>query len=323
MLSKESIASENKCETSVPEGDLVSVLIPAYNHEQYVQDTIRSIIAQTYKNIELLIVDDGSSDLTWEKINELKNECEARFVRVIFQRQENQGTCVTLNRLLEQTKGKYVFLIASDDIELPNGIQTLYGFLASNPDYSCALGDAYIIDSYSNICKVDEYQEMANDISKMQFDTLMESSKFFRKDIHFNEDCFITYANLIVSKFIPNGFLVKKIIFDKIGMYTQRAPLEDYWLFLQLSKYNKIKYIDIPLQCYRRHSSNTWSKSNLSRIKKMGYMTIFHELTEWNRKYFLVGSFVFVYYLIYRYLMLAYLLFILKWKLNIKDSSQG
>ena len=63
---------------------LVSVIIPAYNHERFVQQTIRSIIGQSYKNIELIIIDDGSTDSTWLKINELKKECEERFSRVVF-----------------------------------------------------------------------------------------------------------------------------------------------------------------------------------------------------------------------------------------------
>ena len=54
---------------------LVSVLIPAYDHEKYVQETIKSIINQTYQNIELIIVDDGSKDSTWQKIQEMREEC--------------------------------------------------------------------------------------------------------------------------------------------------------------------------------------------------------------------------------------------------------
>lgn len=68
---------------------LVSVLIPAYNHEKYVQGAIKSIINQTYQNIELIIVDDGSKGSTWQKIQELKEECEKRFVRVHFETKQN------------------------------------------------------------------------------------------------------------------------------------------------------------------------------------------------------------------------------------------
>ena len=58
---------------------LISVLIPAYNHENYIQDTIDSVIRQTYNNIELIILDDGSSDNTLAKIKEYESKCQKRF----------------------------------------------------------------------------------------------------------------------------------------------------------------------------------------------------------------------------------------------------
>lgn len=67
---------------------LISVLVPAYNHEQYIQETIRSVIGQSYKNIELIILDDGSSDKTLEKIKELESECNERFVRFEYSSQK-------------------------------------------------------------------------------------------------------------------------------------------------------------------------------------------------------------------------------------------
>ncbi len=80
--------------------DLVSVTISAYNHERYIEECIRSIIAQTYENIELLVIDDGSTDRTFEILQSLKPECEKRFVRVVFETQKNQGTKITGNKFL-------------------------------------------------------------------------------------------------------------------------------------------------------------------------------------------------------------------------------
>ena len=83
---------------------LVSVIIPAYNHEKYIQETIKSIINQTYYHIELIIINDGSKDTTWKKIQEMELECKNRFVTVYFATQENAGTCVTLNKLTAISK---------------------------------------------------------------------------------------------------------------------------------------------------------------------------------------------------------------------------
>ncbi len=63
---------------------LVTVVIPSYNHQNFVQDSIRSIIQQSYQNIELLVIDDGSSDQSIEKIKEMVEQCEERFVRFEF-----------------------------------------------------------------------------------------------------------------------------------------------------------------------------------------------------------------------------------------------
>ena len=69
---------------------LVSIVIPAYNHEKYIKETIKSLINQTYKNLELIVIDDGSTDSTFEKLQELKQECEERFVRVVFQKKKTK-----------------------------------------------------------------------------------------------------------------------------------------------------------------------------------------------------------------------------------------
>ena len=128
------------------ESPLVSVIIPVYNHEKYVQETIKSIINQTYKNIELLMLDDGSKDNSFAKTLELKEECEKRFVRVVMETKENEGTKATTNKLFELASGKYVYLIASDDLAKPNAIQKELEFLENNPDYVLAVGDDEVID---------------------------------------------------------------------------------------------------------------------------------------------------------------------------------
>ena len=71
--------------------ELVSVLIPAFNHEKYIQEAIISVINQSYENIELIVIDDGSADSTWNKIQELKLECEKRPADCFFHQKSIEG----------------------------------------------------------------------------------------------------------------------------------------------------------------------------------------------------------------------------------------
>lgn len=251
---------------------LVSVLIPAYNHENYIQETIESIINQTYPNIELIILDDGSKDKTWEKITELKPKCENRFVKIHFETKQNEGTCITLNKLLKLSSGEFVYIIASDDLTKPQAIEKEVKFLQDNPDYALAVGDNEYVDSMGKqIFRTPK--TFTSNIKNAKYKTVKEflSSKL---KIDFLSDDFGSYKTLYKENYIPNGYLIRKNIFETIGNFTKNAPLEDFWLMLQISKYKKMKYIDEILFSYRIHDTNT-----------IGNSTRMRELTTQTRNY--------------------------------------
>lgn len=251
---------------------LVSVLIPAYNHENYIQETIESIINQTYPNIELIILDDGSKDKTWEKITELKPKCENRFVKSHFETKQNEGTCITLNKLLKLSSGEFVYIIASDDLAKPQAIEKEVKFLQDNPDYALAVGDNEYVDSMGK--QIFRTQKaFTSNIKNAKYKTVKEflSSKL---KIDFLSDDFGSYKTLYKENYIPNGYLIRKNIFETIGNFTKNAPLEDFWLMLQISKYKKMKYIDEILFSYRIHDTNT-----------IGNSTRMRELTTQTRNY--------------------------------------
>lgn len=251
---------------------LVSVLIPAYNHENYIQETIESIITQTYPNIELIILDDGSKDKTWEKITELKPKCENRFVKIHFETKQNEGTCITLNKLLKLSSGEFVYIIASDDLAKPQAIEKEVKFLQDNPDYALAVGDNEYVDSMGKqIFRTPK--AFTSNIKNAKYKTVKEflSSKL---KIDFLSDDFGSYKTLYKENYIPNGYLIRKNIFETIGNFTKNAPLEDFWLMLQISKYKKMKYIDEILFSYRIHDTNT-----------IGNSTRMRELTTQTRNY--------------------------------------
>ena len=255
--------------------NLVSVLIPAYNHEKYIQETIKSIINQSYPNIELIVIDDGSKDLTWQKIQEIKEECEKRFVNIHFETKQNEGTCKTMNKLLSCAKGDFIYLIASDDLAKPQAIEKEVEFLSKNPDYALCVGDNELIDANSTVGYWDKDRNFVYNLKDAQFKTF---AQFIQKRVKFKltSNKFGRYDKLFEENHIPNGYLIKKSILKKTGYFTPEAPLEDWWLMLQISKYAKLKYLDEVLFSYRWHSTNTIKQTD--KIENMGKQTIVHEI---------------------------------------------
>ena len=116
LKSNQSIQDSNKL-SSTQLGDnfpLVSVLIPLYNHEEYILDTLESVITQDYPNLEIVVIDDASKDnglqLAKNKLSSIRFDC------TILENEVNKGVCATINRAVSNANGKYTCLIASDDL---------------------------------------------------------------------------------------------------------------------------------------------------------------------------------------------------------------
>ncbi|MBR1907369.1 glycosyltransferase family 2 protein [bacterium] len=244
---------------------LVSVIIPVYNHENYVQTTIKSIINQTYKNIELIVIDDGSKDDSFSRILELKQECDNRFSNVIMETKENEGTCRTYNKLISRANGEYIYLIASDDISKPTAIEKEVEFLENNSDYVLVVGNQENIDKDGKRIYFDKNAQITYDENSAVYKTtefLQEKRKINFKSSDFGE--YSTF--LAVGNYLPNGYLVRKATLDFAGNFTPEAPLEDYWEMMQLSKYGKFKFLDEILFSYRLHGENTVTQNKKMRM---------------------------------------------------------
>ncbi len=239
---------------------LVSVIIPAYNHENYILETIKSVIAQTYANIELIVINDGSTDNTWKKLEEIKSDCDKRFIRTVFKNQKNMGRCITYNNLLKEAKGEFIYIIASDDIAKQDAIEKEISFLLQNNEYVIAVGDNELIDNEGNVIGWDKRQNSV-DISKAVYKSFGDFLQNRRCDVNFNSDDFGLYKTLVRGNYIPNGYLIRSSALKKIPPFTNMAPLEDWYMMMQLAKIGKFKYIDKILFSYRWHDSNTVKNS--------------------------------------------------------------
>lgn len=125
---------------------LVSVIVPVYNNEQYIKESLDSVINLTYKNIEIIVIDDGSKD---ESISIVKKYCKLDKRIVFFQNEKNIGTAKTIKRGIRESKGKYIFFNAADDISLQNRIERCLSIFHNNKNIGLIASTAIIINSKS------------------------------------------------------------------------------------------------------------------------------------------------------------------------------
>lgn len=135
------------------EKQLVSVIIPTYNRENTISKTIRSCLNQTYPFIEIIVIDDGSSDDTKKVIFELsnKNIDSNKYIKYIYQ--ENAGACVARNQGIDNSQGEFIQFLDSDDTMEDGKIEKQVNILKNNK-VSCALSDFKYIDEHRNIIKI-------------------------------------------------------------------------------------------------------------------------------------------------------------------------
>ncbi|NLH39962.1 MAG: glycosyltransferase [Elusimicrobia bacterium] len=235
---------------------LVTVCIPVYNHKKYIAEAITSIINQRYSNIELIIINDGSQDESDSVIRNYINDCQNRFIRFEYRNRLNKGLAYTLNECLEWAKGEYFTGSASDDIMLPNKVEVLVKALQDNPENGIVFGDAIFIDEFSNNCFVDKNHNITN--SSRGFCRFLDFYIYTRKINYKDRRIFGSYESLIRGNYLPAmSYLVKTSLLRKVGGWRNDNSIEDWEMWLKLSKRDKFLFLDLPVAKYRVHSSNS------------------------------------------------------------------
>jgi len=209
---------------------LVSVIVPSYNHEAYIEECISSIINQTYKNIELIVIDDGSTDHSCEILQRLQKQYG--FILVF---QENQGISKTLNKAIRQySHGKYTTCLASDDLMMPDKIERQVNYMESDPECSLVFGKIRMVDNHSQIIEgLTIIDPIEDPIKSVQFESLIE-------------------GNCIPAASV----MYRKDMWEQCGGFDENSIIEDWGLWLAFAYYGKIVYLDEYFACYRWHGSN-------------------------------------------------------------------
>lgn len=195
--------------------DLVSIILPVYNGEKYIEKCIKSLEKQTYKNIEIIFVDDGSTDKTKDIINNYQNQYKN--IKYFYQKNNRQGAA--RNKGLKHASGKYICFIDSDDFVDKNMVKEMHDYIITK-DYDIVLANYYIRKNNSDTlinCYYKPFKDYDNvNPKEYLLSTLSPWNKMYKKDF-----------------LVKNNFqFIEKIIY------------EDYASIPSLVKYNpKIGYI--------------------------------------------------------------------------------
>lgn len=234
---------------------LISVIIPCYNHENYVEECIESVLNQTYKNVELLVIDDGSIDSSPQIIKKLSTENN-----FYFESQINQGVSKTLNRAIELAASNLICIISSDDILCDTAVQTFVNkVIQQNFIFSVMFGDSYYIDENSEHIYINSKKEPIHNLNNNIypcFDTFLDYYFYERKEL-LNINYIGSYASILEGNYIPVGIMLNKTLLKDAGGWDDSMKMEDYDLWLRMSKKLKFTYVHEVVSKYRLHSTST------------------------------------------------------------------
>jgi glycosyltransferase involved in cell wall biosynthesis len=201
---------------------LVSVLLTVYNAEKYVGSAIESILEQTFVNFELIIIDDFSSDKSWEIIKKYAKYDK----RIIALRNKcNIGGCRNLNKGLRLVKGKYIARADHDDWSYPNRLAKQFKFMESHPEVGIVGGVMEIINETGKIMGKRKYNLSDHEIRRKIF---------------------------WYSPFSHPLVMIRKSVLNSVGHYNPAfAPADDYELYFRIGKESKFANLPDILLKYR------------------------------------------------------------------------
>jgi glycosyltransferase involved in cell wall biosynthesis len=239
---------------------LVSVIIPSYNSERFIDETIASVLNQTYSDLEVIVIDDGSTDAQSEKISEWCN----RDNRVSSFYQENNGVSSARNNGFNRSKGQFVAFLDSDDVWLSDNLSAKLDKF-DNGDFGLVHSDAMIIN---------EISELTNHIISGKEGVLINAM--------------LEWKGTQIPG--PSSILVKREVINKVGLFdTALSTSADQDFFFRVASQYKIGRVNKVTWHYRVHGSNMHKNIRLMErdvlyvYKKAARAGLFHSY--WFKRY--------------------------------------
>jgi glycosyltransferase involved in cell wall biosynthesis len=230
-------------------GDLISVILPVYNGEQYIEDSIRSILGQTHQNFELIIINDGSTDNS-DKI--IKGFLKSN--KIIYKSRKNKGLVNTLNEGIKLSSGSYIARMDQDDISYPKRLEKQLNFMQKN-----------------NI-----------DVCGTSYHVINEQGKII-KTVESHKNNFEIILSAMMVPFIHPSVMFRNIFKEKNIFYgnNNKVQAEDYDLWIRLIKMNLV-FGNINEILIKYRLVNT-SMTSVNYIKI--YKEVYKICNEFNKEY--------------------------------------
>ncbi len=216
------------------QGPLVSVIIPAYNRIHLTVRTVDSVLRQTHKNLDIIVVDDGSTDNTPQAM-------DAYYGQVRYYRKPNGGACSARNVGIREARGEYVAFLDCDDLYLPDKLALSVRFLQANAQYGFVHTAAHFIDDKDKV--VGQYSHVRS-----------------RRDA-------ATPSRLILGNFVCNStVVVRREILAQAGLFDETIFTPADWdMWLRLAAVAPGGYLDVPLTMYRVTGNYTFNRLEQAR----------------------------------------------------------
>ena len=219
---------------------LISVIIPLYNHEKFIYQAAVSVLEQTYNNLELIIIDDGSRDKSVAVASSLSDP------RVKLFTQENKGAHAAINRGIASAQGEYIAILNSDDVYHPRRLQTFVEAIAA---------DKTIDGLFSQVEAIHESNEHYFFYGNYPIHNI--PLKRLHPDQRLAAD--LLGRNIVTT---TSNLFCKKEVFDDLGLFKYYRYAHDLDFFLKLFHHRHVRFISESLLCYRFHSTNTIKEDN-------------------------------------------------------------
>lgn len=208
---------------SVP--DLISVVIPCYNHGKYLSDAIDSVLSQNHKNVEIIVVDDGSTDCTKDIVNDRYTGCAA--VKYVYQ--YNQGLSAARNTGIDNGTGNYFVFLDADDWLVENALSINLAFLQQNKQLAFVSGGHIIVNERKNE-RTEKYEAL--------------------KGNYYNELLKRNYIGMHAT------VMYQRWVFDEFRFDTRLKASEDYDMYLHIARKYPVGHHTNFIAVYRFHDSN-------------------------------------------------------------------